>query len=124
MDCGVLYSLHTSEEQPVLSLDNDWFYRFFRRHIVYGVFTVISVDEDLIPEVLQIVKCLTHKFASAFIRICQQIIKFRLYLLDHFRCFLTVTSAVNYPCHYAFLSEPSCVLSPSDFWMKSRSRYS
>ena len=56
IDCGVLYSFHTSEEQAVLSLDSAWSYRSFRRHIVYGVFSVISVGEDLIPEVLQIVK--------------------------------------------------------------------
>ena len=37
-----------------------------------------SKGEDLIPEVLQIVKGLAHKFASALIRICQQIIKLLL----------------------------------------------
>ena len=35
IDCGVLYSFHASEEQTVLSLDSDWSYRSFRRHIVY-----------------------------------------------------------------------------------------
>ena len=72
------------------------------RHIVYGVFTVIPVGEDLIPEVLQIVKGLAHKFASVFIRICKQIIKFRPYLFDDFRRFLTVSSTVNLVCSKFF----------------------
>lgn len=95
IDCRVLYSLHTSEEQAVLSLDSDWSYRSFRRHIVYGVFSVIPIGEDLIPEVLQIVKGLAHKFTSALIRICKQIIKLCSYLLDDFHRSLIVFSAVN-----------------------------
>ncbi len=54
IDYGVLYSFHASEEQAVLSLDSDRSYRSFRRHIVYGVFSVISVGKDLISKVLQI----------------------------------------------------------------------
>lgn len=95
-------SFHTSEEQAVLPLDSNWSYRSFCRHIVYGVFTVISVGKDLIPEVLQIVKGLAHKFASTLIRIYKQIIKLYPYLLDDFRCFLTVPSAVNLVCSEFF----------------------
>ena len=67
-----------------------------------GVCSIISVGEDLIPEVHQIVNGLAHKFASPLIRVCQQIIKLRPYLLDDLRRFLAVPSAVNLVCGKSF----------------------
>ena len=67
-----------------------------------GVCSIISVGEDLIPEVLQIVKGLAHKFASPLIRVCKQTIKLCPYPIDDFRRFLTVPSAVNLVCSKFF----------------------
>ena len=70
----------------------DWFKKTQKKVVPVEV---EGIPEELIPEVLQIVKGLAHKFASVFIRICKQIIKFRPYLFDDFRRFLTVSSTVN-----------------------------
>lgn len=92
--CRVAYSFNASEEHASVSLQDNGPYRPFRYRVVYTVFTVIPVSENLFSEGSQIIEGSQHKITVHFIPVRQKFIEPGSYRFHDFCCRIMVPSLV------------------------------